>query len=85
MTLEACSRSFKSAQEKHLLYAPSCHEHLAHSYTCRDGTQEGAQEGRELGLQKGFEVAQELGFYRGCLQVLMHVETLAVIMANAHP
>ncbi|KAH0459252.1 hypothetical protein IEQ34_012066 [Dendrobium chrysotoxum] len=35
----------------------------------RDGVPFGEVEGREVGLKHGFQVGEELGFYRGCVEV----------------
>ncbi|KAL0916913.1 hypothetical protein M5K25_014466 [Dendrobium thyrsiflorum] len=35
----------------------------------RDGLASGKEEGREVGLKHGFQVGEELGFYRGCVEV----------------
>ncbi|KAI0504976.1 hypothetical protein KFK09_015933 [Dendrobium nobile] len=35
----------------------------------RDGVASGKEEGREVGLKHGFQVGEELGFYRGCIEV----------------
>ncbi|KAK8963895.1 hypothetical protein KSP40_PGU010915 [Platanthera guangdongensis] len=35
----------------------------------RDGMDSGKEEGREVGLKHGFQVGEELGFYRGCVEI----------------
>ncbi|PKA45660.1 hypothetical protein AXF42_Ash011000 [Apostasia shenzhenica] len=35
----------------------------------KDGLVSGKEEGREVGLKHGFQVGEELGFYRGCVDV----------------
>ena len=42
----------------------------------RDGAAAGLREGRELGVRTGFEVAEEVAFYHGCTQVLLHFLTI---------
>ncbi|XP_020577352.1 oral cancer-overexpressed protein 1 homolog [Phalaenopsis equestris] len=35
----------------------------------RDGVISGKEDGKEVGLKHGFQVGEELGFYRGCVDV----------------
>ena len=41
----------------------------------RAGRRAGLSDGAALGVQKGFEMAHEVGFYRGCAQAWRHLET----------